>query len=54
MNSYLIVSAITFLVFGFAWNKNNWYNFVVKIFFIGLGFIGLFYFLIESGYVIKQ
>ena len=53
MNTYIIVSAITLLVLGIAWKKNDVINFLVKLFIIGLGLIGIFYYLLSMGFILK-
>lgn len=53
MNTYLLTSAIIFLILGLIWKKSDLLNMLCKIFIFGLGIIGLFYWLQNSGYLIK-
>ncbi len=54
MNTYLLVSAIAFLALGIIWNKNDFLNWIVKVFLLLLGITGFAYYLISIGYIVKS
>lgn len=54
MNTYLLISAIVLIALSFAWSKDSFLNWVIKIFLFGLGLCGLFYWLLQLGYIFKK
>lgn len=53
MNTYVLVSAIVFFVFGFLFKTNTVLNTFCKIFFFGLGIVGAFYWAQSCGYILQ-
>jgi len=54
MKTYLLISAIVLIILGLMWGKKNLLDFVVKLLLIGLGLCGLFYYLTQIGYIVKN
>jgi hypothetical protein len=48
-----VINAITVLLLGVIWSKNNWFNFFIKMSLITLSGANAFYALQHFGYILK-
>lgn len=54
MTTYLLISAITFLILGLLWKKNDFINFLVKVFLVIMAIAGAILWFEAKGFVFRK
>ena len=53
MTEFIAITTFVFFLLFFIWSKSNWLNFVMKMFFFGMGCAGAFYWFQLAGFIMK-